>query len=279
MTEQLDLLDCIDGETRGAAYLDELRFASVLTCMRDAVPNTMDFIIDLCAPPRRDWGTSGGWSYMWPKDSFIAVPRGAGAEHQSITWDEFAALVEDHPARAGILEWEASITATDKWRDLYRPNELWPYGLDGHPSNIEADHERPGWDERFTAWMDLYTILTDAIAQAAPRAAEFGLPQWEASHPRACCRFCGAEIAVGSYPSELNHARLGDTCTSRALTRNHVKYAKSQLDPATRSYEQCAEHSGRKAPCPQACFEKQYERDVAHASKVWGGDGWKDTPA
>ncbi|MFT9771119.1 hypothetical protein ACMZ29_00545 [Brevibacterium casei] len=274
--EQLDLLDCIDGETRGAASREERRFASVLTCMRDAVPDTMRFVIDLWAPPRREWGAAGGWSYMWPKEAFIAVPRGTGAEEQSVTWDEFATIVEGHPARAGILAWEASLTATDKWRDLYRPNELWPYGLDDHPSNIAADHERAGWDERFTAWMNLYTILTDAIAQVAPRAAEFQLPTWEAQRPRACCRFCRAEVAAGSYAADLNHARLGDTCTSRALSRNHVAYAKSLLNPANRKIEQCGEHHGRKAPCPQACFEREYERQAARATEVWGDDDWKE---
>lgn len=59
MTEQLDLLDLIEDETRGHGGSEQRRFATVLTCMRDAMPDTMRFIIDLWAPADKAWHGDG----------------------------------------------------------------------------------------------------------------------------------------------------------------------------------------------------------------------------
>lgn len=278
MTEQLDLLDLIDGETRGNGGQDQRRFAEVMTCMRDAMPEAMRFMIDLWAPPDKTWGMSGGWSYRWSATSVIAKSRRPGSEEQSITWDEFAALVEHHPRRKSILEWDRSLKAPDKWRDLTRPHEMWPYGFDAHPSTINSERQRPGWPERITAWRSLRVILTDALAEAAPDRSEFRLPKWEPRRPVACCRFCRTEIKVGSYDSQINHSPMGNVCTAQWLTGNHARHAQMRLDTDNREQDQkCRDHQERRKPCPQECFVKEYEQDVARATELWGGDGWKAT--
>lgn len=172
MSEQLDLLDFIAGENRGEKHLRTERFWEVLKCMRDAMPEAMRFMIDLWAPPDHGPMMSGVWSYKWSAKQVFARQRVPGAEFQSITWDEFAEAVRDHPKRSAIIEWEQSISVPDKWRELTRPHELWPNPETWNPSYIEADHERLGWDKRFDAWKTLQRILNDALAEVLHEGAK-----------------------------------------------------------------------------------------------------------
>lgn len=278
MTAQLDLFDFIDGETRGTGAQDQLRFATVLTCMRDAMPNAMRFMIDLWAPPDKAWHGSGEWSYWWTAEKVVAYPRRRGEEEQSITWEEFAELVADHPDRQTILDWEQSLKMPN-WKDLYRPEELSPYAGDRHPNAIELDHDRPGWDNRLKAWKTLQAILTDAINTAAPDAANFKLPKQEWQRPRGSCRFCREEVIVGSYSASLNHPGLGSMCGKQSLLRNQAHAAYQRMNAAKRDPDsKCMQHQDRRKPCPEDHFEADYERAAARATEAWHGDGWKHDP-
>lgn len=278
MTEQLDLLDLIEDETRGRGGSDQRRFATVLTCMRDAMPDTMRFIIDLWAPPDKAWHGSGEWSYWWTATNIVAYPRRRDEEEQSITWEEFADLVRDHPRRASILEWEQSLEHP-KWWNLRRPHELAPYGGDGHPSNLENEHAEDGWVKRLTAWTTLQSIFTEAINIAAPDATDFRLPKQEWQRPRGSCRFCREEIIVGSYSEQNNHSPMGTMCCRQFLIRNHAYASYQRMDEAKRGPKaKCRQHQDGRKPCPQQHFEADYERDAARATEVWHGHGWKRTP-
>lgn len=275
--EQLDLLDFLEGETRGADKQDQLRFATVLTCMRDAMPDAMRFLIDLQARPDKAWHGSGEWSYWWTAVKIVAHPRRRGEEEQSITWDEFADLVRDHPDRQAILDWEQSLEEP-KWTSLYRPTELSPYAGDS-PSHIKASRASAGWEGRLKAWQTLQSILTDAINTAAPDAAQFRLPKQEWKRPRGSCRFCREEVIVGSYAEGLNHPGLGTMCGKQMLLRNQALASYQRMNAARRDPKaKCMDHQNKKKPCPQECFDKDYEQYAARATEVWHGDGWKHDP-
>ena len=77
-------------------------------------------------------------------------------------WEDIDALIGTDPRLAEVRAWADSLTAQDKWRDLYRPFELWPDPEDWHPSYIASDHERPGWAERLHAWRLAIAICLDA---------------------------------------------------------------------------------------------------------------------
>lgn len=272
MIEQLDLLDLIDGETRGNGGQDQFRFATVLTCMRDAMPDAMRFIIDLWAPPDRTWGTSGEWAYRWTSSAVTAKVRKASAEEHSITWNEFAELVGDHPDRQAILDWEQSpAMPKPKWKQLYRPHELWPLGGEWHPNYIETDHAEDGWGERLESWETLLSILTDAINTAAPDAADFKLPKQEWQRPRGSCRFCREEVSVGSYTEGLNHHPMGNMCGRQQLIRNHALYAYQQLEEARKNPEE--------EDWKIQLLKAKYEHEAARAAEAWHGDGWKEKAA
>lgn len=260
---QFDLLDLIHGETRGQARQDELRFATVLTCIRDAMPDAMRFMIDLWAPADKAWHGSGEWSYWWTASKIVAYPRRRGEVEHSMTWEEFADLVGDHPDRQSILGWEQSLE-DPKWKDLYRPDELSPYAGD-HGSDFEFDRNRPGWDARLKAWRALQSILTDVIRTIAPDWESFRLPQQEWQRPRGSCRFCREEVVVGGYAEGLNHSPMGNVCTRQWLIRNHAFYAHQQLEEARKNPE------GKDVEL----LEVRYEHDAAKATAAWHGDGWK----
>lgn len=275
--EQLDLFDFIEGETSGAGGQDQLRFATVLTCMRDAMPNAMEFFVNLTAKPDRQWHGSGEWSYWWSAVKIVAYPRRRGEEEQAITWEELADLVRDHPDRQAVLDWEQSLDVP-KWWNLGRPIELSPYGGDDSQTGIQADHDQPGWEERLKAWKTLQSILTDAINETAPDAASFKLPKQEWQRPRGACRFCHAEVIVGSYAEGLNHSPMGNVCTSQWLIRNHAFASRKRMEAGKRDPKaKCREHQDSRKPCPQEHFEADYERDAARATEAWHGDGWKTT--
>ena len=64
-----------------------------------------------------------------------------------------------------LIDWHESLPQPN-WQETYRPHELWPEPEGWHPSYLDHDHERPGWEARKAAWNTLRTILTDAIARA-----------------------------------------------------------------------------------------------------------------
>lgn len=92
------------------------------------------------------------------------------------------------------------------------------------------------------------------------------------------CEFCGEQLTGYAWDS-TNHGRIEDTCVSRWLTRNHVRWAEHHLDPDTRGdlWQNCFNHPSKRKPCPQECFEKEYEHYARIATLRWSGDGWKDT--
>lgn len=274
---QLSIFDVLDGETSGADRNDQLRFAAALTCIRDAIPDALRFVVDMWAPPNRTWSMSGEWAYRWSATTITVRVRKQGAEEHSITWDEFAELVEQHPDRQAVLDWEQTLIMP-KWKDLTRPIELGPYAGDSHPSAIAQDHDAPGWDERIAAWRRVQAILTDAINTTAPDAASFKLPQQEWQRPRGSCRFCREEVIVGSYAERLNHPGLGKMCGKQMLLRNQAFASYQRMDAAKRDPKaKCLQHQDNRKPCPQDHFEADYERNAARATEAWHGDGWKET--
>lgn len=274
--DQLDLFDFIEGETRGAGGQDQLRFAAVLTCIRDAMSDALRFAVDLWAPPDRTWSMSGEWAWKWTGKAITVRVRKQGAEELSITWDEFADLVRDHPERQAVLDWEQTLEMP-KWRPLTRPVELTPYAGDAHPSAIELDHAEPGWTERFKAWVRVQKILTDAINTAAPDWEDFKLPKQEWHRPRGSCRFCRQELIIGSYDESINHSPMGTMCTRMQLTRIHAWHAYRRMEANKRDPDaKCMSHQDSRKPCPQEHFEADYERDAARATEAWNGDGWKE---
>lgn len=276
--EQLSIFDFLDGETNGADRDDQLRFAAVLTCIRDATSDALRFVVDLWAPPDRSWSMSGEWAWKWSGKAITVRVRRQGVEELSITWDEFAELVQDHPDRRAVLDWEQSLEMP-KWRSLMRPIELSPYAGDSLPSAIEQDHAEPGWDERLKAWQQVQAILTDAISAAAPDWESFRLPKQEWQRPRGSCRFCREELIVGSYAESINHSPLGTMCTRMQLTRTHALHSYRRMEEGKRDPNaKCMSHQDGRKPCPQDHFEADYERDATRATEVWGGDGWKEQP-
>lgn len=116
------------------------------------------------------------------------------------------------------------------------------------------------------------TDLLDLIAEAESTTT-VRYPKADPGH----CEFCGEQLTGWAWDS-VNHGRIKDTCVSRWLTRNHVRRAEHHLDPANRDElsQNCFNHPGkRKNPCPQKCFEKEYEHYANIATRRWGGDGWK----
>lgn len=96
------------------------------------------------------------------------------------------------------------------------------------------------------------------------------------------CEFCGEKLTGYAWDS-TNHGRIEDTCVTRWLTRNHVRHAEWLLDPANRQkqyglWRKCGNHPGKgKKPCPQECFEAEYEHYAARATQTWHSDEWKAT--
>ena len=140
-----------------------------LTMLIDSHPNTLDLLI---GTRRRDTGEikqgkSGNWAYSVrnPGIYFEREDTWGGwyaRPAHLLTWDNFDALVADDPRLDAVRAWASSLTAVDAWKDRYRPFELWPDPERWHPSYIEGDHARPGWESRKAAWDTVLTVLRDA---------------------------------------------------------------------------------------------------------------------
>lgn len=172
-TVQLDLFGEVEAShTR--------RLVAALTCLRDVVPDAMYVVVLLAQWKRtedRSIGASGDWAYSIRNTGLRYERAGdwwAGARERGetwgwsrtpaglVTWPELAELIGHDPRRPAVVDWFNGLTAPDRWRDIYRPFELWPKPETWHPDYIAGDHERPGWDARSAAWRELQAILTDA---------------------------------------------------------------------------------------------------------------------
>lgn len=105
-----------------------------------------------------------------PDLSSINVSTGRDTAYMS--WDELAGLVENHPARPGVVDFyrsvprEKSIAFAQHTFALTRPHELSTEPAP-HQSWIDDDHNRPGWNDRLEAWRTTITILNDALKEVA----------------------------------------------------------------------------------------------------------------
>lgn len=163
---QLDLLDLIEADNGLTAV--EQRYYDALTCLRDAVPEALEVVIRLCdwkSADKRGAGASGRWCYTVANRGVYFDTRDrwnpeARPEHL-VTWNELTDLLADHPLRPGVIAWAEALAELDSWKDRFRPYELWPDPHRWHPSYIESDRSRPGYEARMQAWADCYQILTD----------------------------------------------------------------------------------------------------------------------
>lgn len=145
-----------------------------LVCLRDEVPTALEAVVLLSQPRSADESSPG------VGDRFVYVMGTAGLRYEHrigwrggrpaylLPWADLAAAIEADRRRADVVSWAGSLTAPDKWRDLYRPYELWPNSETWHPSYIESEHQRPGWADRIAAWRTVQAILTDAEAALEP---------------------------------------------------------------------------------------------------------------
>lgn len=151
-----------------------------LECLRDVVPEALDVVRHLGWWKDRDErrrGASGDWAYrVCERGVYFGARAGRGEwkgwDHNPIHllgWAELTSLIADDPRRTDVQEWASSLTAIDRWRDLYRPFELWPHADRWHPSYIEGDRERTGYSDRMHAWRTTQAILTTAIDRCLDR--------------------------------------------------------------------------------------------------------------
>lgn len=179
IADDVDLFDFLP-EIAAARQVERLQpLRDALTCLRDAVPEALEVVVLLGYRHEKDTRAaraSGPWAYCVSRDGLRHEPRDEWSNPTDggprgwsrtpahlTTWEELAALVGADPRRADLVAWAEGLTAPDRWRDLFRPHELWPNPEQWHPGYIEGDHERPGWGERITAWRTLQSILTTAL--------------------------------------------------------------------------------------------------------------------
>ncbi|WP_053203807.1 hypothetical protein [Jiangella muralis] len=162
---QLDLFgEVLTSETR--------RVVDGLACLRDAHPRALDLMLGERRPDTGEIkvGASGPWAYSVRRAGFYFEDRGGWGGWYArpahlLTWSELDALVGGDARLLEVRAWSESLHGVGGRNDRMRPHELWPDPGGWHPSYIEGDHERPGWDERITAWRTVLAILDDAIAR------------------------------------------------------------------------------------------------------------------
>lgn len=168
MDDQLDLLDQIAGETRGTNAQDRARKQTVLVALRDHMSNSLQFVAALGPDWQLDYshdGITDNTHCEWTRHG-LRASAGTGTAYMS--WDELAELVENHPARPGVVDFyrsvprEKSIAFAQHTFALTRPHELSTEPAP-HQSWIDDDHNRPGWNDRLEAWRTTITILNDAL--------------------------------------------------------------------------------------------------------------------
>ncbi|GAB4590144.1 hypothetical protein [Nocardia sp. IFM 10818] len=182
-TTQLDLF----GEVLAS---EQRRFTEGLTCLRDAVPDTLLALAVLRFHRRVDTRAphaSGDWAYCLCRAGLRFERAGewwSGARARGevwgwnrtpahlLTWDELTALVEHDPRRADLVAWATSLPDPHR-RLLHRPYALWPNPDHWHPDYLRGEERHPLWAERRHAWQLALDMLTTAIttvtAVTAPR--------------------------------------------------------------------------------------------------------------
>lgn len=171
---QLDLFGHVEAAEQAAIEDSRRQVVAALTCLRDSVPMALEVVVHLKRHQDRDDrkpGKSGDWAFIVSHAGlrYEDVNTWGGWDSRPrnlFTWDRLADAIEQDPRRAEVIQWARSLTVVDRWRDLYRPYELWVDPHTWHPSYIEGDHQRPGWDERIHAWRTTQAILSDAIDAA-----------------------------------------------------------------------------------------------------------------
>ena len=169
---QLDLFGEVEAAEDAARHADTRRRRDALTCLIDAHPTTLDLLLGDRRLDRGEirQGMSGDWCYSVRATGFHFADRtehcrGGGGWYRRpahrLDWDELDAIAAD-PRVDEIRAWADSLTAIDRWKDRYRPHEMWPHPDSWHPSYIDGDHERPGWPARHAAWLLTLTVLADA---------------------------------------------------------------------------------------------------------------------
>ncbi len=177
-SDLFDLLPEIAAErtalTRSAITKANQQTVDALTCIRDVMPEALEIVWRLEYWKLRDEKgsrASGPWAYQTTIagvrfQSRVEKPAAGFWETwpaNLVTWDQLRTLIGNDPRRAEISAWAESLTTPDRWKDWYRPYELWHEADGWHPSYIENDHARAGWAERLHAWQTTQQILTDAI--------------------------------------------------------------------------------------------------------------------
>lgn len=172
MTDLFDFIPEIAAE-RQAQALDLA--VSPLLVLRDAMPEA--FCVVAYRDPERcrlrgakNPGASGPWAYSLDDAGLYWDHRSEFRGWDRIpthltTWSQLDAAFGHDPRLADLIDWHESLPEPN-WQETYRPHELWPDPEDWHPSYLEHDHQRPGWEARKNAWHTLRAILTDAIARA-----------------------------------------------------------------------------------------------------------------
>lgn len=147
---------------------EQQRHRDALTCLRDAVPDALEVVVDL--EYRRDTdtrapGMSGSWAYCACRAGLRFEPRNenwGGAPAHLVTWDELTALVGQDPRRAEVAAWVESLPMP-RWKLLMRPHELWPDPEGWHVSYFCRDHVHDQWTARRRMWQLVLDLLTEAI--------------------------------------------------------------------------------------------------------------------
>lgn len=157
----------------GVATSTRPRQVDALTCLRDAVPEALQVVVEL-----RNWHTdsrarcrSGDWAYCVSDaglrfehvtDQHVDTEGWNPTPAHLLPWGELTALIGDDPRRTDITAWVESLPEP-RWRQLHRPHELWPDPGDWHTGYLCRDHLDPHWPGRRHAWQLVLDLLTDAI--------------------------------------------------------------------------------------------------------------------
>lgn len=163
---------------------EQLRFRDALTCLRDAVSEALEVVVELEYKGTRDNRSikgSGSWVYCVCRAGVRFETRDfwwSGARERGevwgfdrtpallLRWAELTELIEHDPRRLEVAAWVESLP-WPRWRELTRPFEMWPNPGGGDPGWVLSDHESPHWTARRRAWDLVVELLTDAIERVA----------------------------------------------------------------------------------------------------------------
>ncbi len=162
---------------------EEARLADAFRCLKEVVPEALEIVVRLApwrAVSHRRPRSSGCWAYTVCHDGIRyehvdewwtnARARGESfgwdrTPAKLVTWEELRTHLQDAPARAKVCAWAEGLPASES-SQLSRPYELWPGPANWHPSYVQSDRQRPGWEQRMAAWQLVMAILTAAEESA-----------------------------------------------------------------------------------------------------------------